>query len=64
MLKVCKACSLNRLFTLADNVVALKSIAAYRSGLDINTNVRKEDAEKGLIDDIKGYLLENDIMIS
>ncbi|CAH1433754.1 unnamed protein product [Lactuca virosa] len=30
------------------NVVALKSIAAYRSGLDINPNVTKKEAEEAL----------------
>ncbi|KAJ6993293.1 protein fluG [Populus alba x Populus x berolinensis] len=34
--------------TVADKIVGLKSIAAYRSGLEINTNVARKDAEKGL----------------
>ncbi|KAF9680218.1 hypothetical protein SADUNF_Sadunf06G0098400 [Salix dunnii] len=33
---------------LADKIVGLKSIAAYRSGLEINTNVATKDAEEGL----------------
>ncbi|RWR93822.1 Amidohydrolase 2 [Cinnamomum micranthum f. kanehirae] len=36
--------------TVADKVVALKSIAAYRSGLEIDTHVSKKDAEQGLIE--------------
>ncbi|KAG8648598.1 hypothetical protein MANES_08G013700v8 [Manihot esculenta] len=32
----------------ADKIVGLKSIAAYRSGLEINTNVTRKDAEEGL----------------
>ncbi|GLT92285.1 hypothetical protein SLE2022_101290 [Rubroshorea leprosula] len=34
--------------SVADGIVGLKSIAAYRSGLEINPNVTKEDAEEGL----------------
>uniref|UniRef100_A0A165WSI5 GS catalytic domain-containing protein n=1 Tax=Daucus carota subsp. sativus TaxID=79200 RepID=A0A165WSI5_DAUCS len=34
--------------TLADKVFGLKSIAAYRSGLKINTNVTLEEAQEGL----------------
>lgn len=41
-----------KLKSVADKVVAFKSIAAYRSGLEINTRVSKEDAEKGLIEDL------------
>ncbi|KAL5740889.1 hypothetical protein ACOSP7_029768 [Xanthoceras sorbifolium] len=33
---------------IADKIVGLKSIAAYRSGLEINTHVTKKDAEEGL----------------
>ncbi|KAG6522460.1 hypothetical protein ZIOFF_019600 [Zingiber officinale] len=33
-------------------IVALKSIAAYRSGLEIDTEVSKSDAEKGLLEDL------------
>ncbi|KAJ4977586.1 hypothetical protein NE237_008366 [Protea cynaroides] len=36
-----------KLKSVADRIVALKSIAAYRSGLEINPNVDKKDAEKG-----------------
>lgn len=34
--------------TAANQIYSLKSIAAYRSGLEINTNVTKIDAEEGL----------------
>ncbi|KAL7133498.1 hypothetical protein ABFS83_12G144700 [Erythranthe nasuta] len=34
----------------ADRIVGFKSIAAYRSGLEIDTNVSKKDAEEGLND--------------
>ncbi|XP_023638546.1 protein fluG [Capsella rubella] len=37
-----------RLNSLVPEIVALKTIAAYRSGLDIDTHVSKEVAEKGL----------------
>lgn len=40
--------------TLADKVVGLKSIAAYRSGLEINTNVTLKEAEEGLSDVLRG----------
>ncbi|KAG4996245.1 hypothetical protein JHK84_027294 [Glycine max] len=33
---------------ILDEIFGLKSIAAYRSGLEINTNVTKKDAEEGL----------------
>ncbi|VVA09406.1 PREDICTED: fluG [Prunus dulcis] len=33
---------------IGDKIFGLKSIAAYRSGLEINTNVTKKDAEEGL----------------
>ncbi|KAL5995194.1 hypothetical protein ACLOJK_025252 [Asimina triloba] len=39
--------------TLADKVVALKSIAAYRSGLEIDTHVSKKDAEEGLFQELR-----------
>ncbi|RDX78982.1 fluG, partial [Mucuna pruriens] len=38
--------------TVAGEIFGLKSIAAYRSGLEINTNVTKKDAEEGLRQDI------------
>ncbi|XP_078427645.1 nodulin/glutamine synthase-like protein [Wolffia australiana] len=38
----------------AEGVVAFKSIAAYRSGLDIDPQVSKEDAEGGLAEDFFG----------
>jgi len=34
--------------TVADEIVGLKSIAAYYFGLDINTKVTKKEAEEGL----------------
>ncbi|CAL1398298.1 unnamed protein product [Linum trigynum] len=34
--------------TVAKEILGLKSIAAYRSGLDINPNVTSKDAEEGL----------------
>ncbi|KAJ4826933.1 hypothetical protein Tsubulata_013395 [Turnera subulata] len=33
---------------VAEEIVGLKSIAAYRSGLEINTHVHRQDAEEGL----------------
>ncbi|CAF2168637.1 unnamed protein product [Brassica napus] len=36
--------------TLVPEIVALKTIAAYRSGLDIDTHVSKEVAENGLVE--------------
>ncbi|XP_010267282.1 PREDICTED: protein fluG isoform X3 [Nelumbo nucifera] len=41
---------MTKLKSVADRVVALKSIAAYRSGLEIDTHVNKKDAEEGLIE--------------
>ncbi|KAK7267802.1 hypothetical protein RIF29_20481 [Crotalaria pallida] len=34
--------------TVSGEIFGLKSIAAYRSGLEINTNVAKKDAEEGI----------------
>ncbi|KAI9153547.1 hypothetical protein LWI28_012944 [Acer negundo] len=45
---------LEKLRSVADKIVGLKSIAAYRSGLEINTNVTKEDAEEGLAEVLLG----------
>lgn len=42
------------LVTLVPEIVALKTIAAYRSGLDIDTHVSKEVAEKGLVEVLQG----------
>ncbi|KAG6693494.1 hypothetical protein I3843_09G003000 [Carya illinoinensis] len=39
---------LGKLKSVANQIYGLKSIAAYRSGLEINTNVTKIDAEEGL----------------
>ncbi|XP_073150907.1 protein fluG [Henckelia pumila] len=39
-----------KLKSQADKIVGFKSIAAYRSGLEINTKVSKKDAEEGLYD--------------
>ncbi|XP_020230442.1 protein fluG [Cajanus cajan] len=38
----------SKLKSVAGEIFGLKSIAAYRSGLEINTNVTKQDAEEGL----------------
>ncbi|KAL2229373.1 UNVERIFIED_CONTAM: Protein fluG [Sesamum indicum] len=38
------------IITYADQIVGFKSIAAYRSGLEINTNVSRKDAQEGLND--------------
>ncbi|XP_042373951.1 protein fluG-like [Zingiber officinale] len=43
---------LARMKLVAKRIVALKSIAAYRSGLEIDTEVSKSDAEKGLLEDL------------
>ncbi|XP_059462719.1 protein fluG [Corylus avellana] len=37
-----------KLKSVANQIYGLKSIAAYRSGLEINTNVTRKDAEEGL----------------
>ncbi|KAJ9181506.1 hypothetical protein P3X46_009631 [Hevea brasiliensis] len=39
---------MENLRSFADKIVGLKSVAAYRSGLEINTNVTTKDAEEGL----------------
>ncbi|XP_013605508.1 PREDICTED: protein fluG-like [Brassica oleracea var. oleracea] len=39
-----------RLNSLVLEIVALKTVAAYRSGLDIDTHVTKEAAENGLVE--------------
>ncbi|KFK34567.1 hypothetical protein AALP_AA5G162400, partial [Arabis alpina] len=39
-----------RLNSLVPEIVALKTIAAYRSGLEIDTHVSKQVAEKGLVE--------------
>lgn len=36
----------------------MKTIAAYRSGLQIDTEVSKADAEKGLLADVNGKYRE------
>lgn len=38
--------------TVADKIVSLKSIAAYRSGLQIDTEVSWKAAEEGLLADL------------
>ncbi|XP_020245985.1 subtilisin-like protease SBT4.3 isoform X2 [Asparagus officinalis] len=40
--------------SVAGKIVAMKCIAAYRSGLDIDTNVSKKAAEEGLLEDLHG----------
>ncbi|KAG9456803.1 hypothetical protein H6P81_001311 [Aristolochia fimbriata] len=49
---IVRFCLLSILVTLVNKILGLKSIAAYRSGLQIDTQVTKEDAEKGLIEDL------------
>lgn len=41
---------------MAGEIFGLKSIAAYRSGLEINTNVTKQEAEEGLTQVLLGEL--------
>lgn len=48
---------LNPFVTLADKIFGLKSIAAYRSGLKINTNVTLKEAQEGLTDVLRGEYL-------
>lgn len=36
----------------------MKSVAAYRSGLEIDTKVSKEAAEEGLLEDLHGKCME------
>jgi len=43
--------------TLVPEIVALKTIAAYRSGLDIDTYVSKEVAENGLVEVLRGKMV-------
>lgn len=50
--------------TRADKVLGFKSIAAYRSGLEINTNVSVRDAEEGLLDVLQGTFCINDLHIT
>ena len=40
--------------TVANQIFGLKSIAAYRSGLEINTNATRKDAEEGLSEILSG----------
>ncbi|KAJ6407515.1 hypothetical protein OIU84_010911 [Salix udensis] len=40
--------------SVADKIVGLKSIVAYRSGLEINTNVATKDAGEGLSEVLRG----------
>jgi hypothetical protein len=42
---------------VSSQIVSLKSIAAYRSGLEINPNVSKTDAEDGLRKELTGKTL-------
>ncbi|MQM18844.1 hypothetical protein Taro_051842 [Colocasia esculenta] len=42
------------LATAADKIIALKSIAAYRSGLEIDTKVSLKAAEEGLLEEFSG----------
>ncbi|KAL5230331.1 hypothetical protein ABZP36_029107 [Zizania latifolia] len=43
-----------KLKSVADKIVGLKSIAAYRSGLEIDPNVSKTDAEDGFRKELSG----------
>ncbi|KAL2323451.1 hypothetical protein Fmac_027830 [Flemingia macrophylla] len=57
---------LSNTVTVAGEIFGLKSIAAYRSGLEINTNVTKHDAEEGLRQVLiagKPVHIENKILI-
>lgn len=45
---------ISKLNSVSNQIVALKSIAAYRSGLEINPNVSKTDAEDGLRKELTG----------
>ncbi|GAB4847980.1 hypothetical protein Ancab_039400 [Ancistrocladus abbreviatus] len=45
---------LNGCSTVAHSLVGLKSIAAFRSGLEIDTNVSEKDAEEGLGEVLSG----------
>lgn len=47
------------IITHADKIVGFKSIAAYRSGLEINTNVSEKDAEEGLNEVLRGMICIN-----
>lgn len=40
--------TLNKFLTVANKIVGLKSMAAHRSGLEIDPSVSKVDAEDGL----------------
>ncbi|KAK1289968.1 hypothetical protein QJS10_CPB18g01692 [Acorus calamus] len=40
--------------SFADKIVGLKSIVAYRSGLEIDTRVSKKAAEDGFVEDLNG----------
>ena len=40
--------------TVANQIFGLKSISAYRSGLEINTNATRKDAEEGLSEILSG----------
>ncbi|XP_052173846.1 protein fluG [Diospyros lotus] len=41
---------IKKLKSVADQIIGLKSIAAYRSGLEINTNVTSEEAQRSLVE--------------
>lgn len=45
---------LNMIITVAGEIYGLKSVAAYRSGLNINTNISEIEAEEGLRHTIDG----------
>ncbi|KAI8014916.1 Protein fluG [Camellia lanceoleosa] len=41
---------IGKLKSVSNKIVGLKSIAAYRSGLEINTNVTRKEAQAGLVE--------------
>jgi hypothetical protein len=41
-------------YTVADKIVGMKSIAAYRSGLEIDPYVSEIKAEEGLLQELNG----------
>lgn len=48
---------LKNFITVIGEIFGLKSIAAYRSGLEINTNVSRREAEEGLAEVLQGEYL-------
>lgn len=48
--------------TLAHGIYGLKSVAPYRTGLDINVNVSRKHAEEGLLQVIQGSLINTTLI--